>query len=801
VRAAERTAGSFLPYSHHVTPTIIATDGGDYLSVWRLSGRSHQTASAFELAMWVDDLNNAIRGIASAGVALWSHVVRRRVEQYPPFEFEGYFCRRLEERYAAVLQGSRFMLNDLYLTVVLKSVGDEVLELFGRFEQASPATKEKRQADAIARLDDVNRVLRMAFRRFGGELLSTYESEEGHVFSAPLEFLAELANGECVRMPVSRGRFGDYMVLNRPFFARHGELGELRLPTTRRLFGMVEVFEYDGAGTDPEDLDSLLQAPFEFVLSQSFTALSRQSAQGFLQRHKQRLLETKDVAVSQVREIDVALDELASGRFVLGEHHASLLAYGQNAEEVQNELAWARAELADRGIIAKAADLGLEAAFWAQFPGNFRWRPRPTAVTSQNFLCFSPFHNFMSGKPTGNPWGPAVTVLKTMSGTPLYFSFHASPEGEDSEGHRRLANTLILGQAGEGKTSLLCFLLAQAQKFRPTVVVFDVGRGMDIAVRAMGGKYLLLRPGEPTGWNPFQLEATSGNVLFLKELVAALVMGGGQRVTHQEESDIDRAVNSVMTLIDPADRRLSVLKQFLPEVMADDPDGHPSVAARLKKWCEGGQYGWVFDNARDDLDLTRYRIYGFDIGEFLENAEARGPMMKYLIHRTEAMLDGRRFIYVFDEWWRAISGEDFAKLTKAKGKTIRKQDGLLVLSTQEPDDALRSEIGKSVIQQCATLLLLRNPHATREDYVNGLHLTETEFELVRKLPEGSRRFLVKQGERSTLAELDLWKLQAELAVFSGTPDRARLVEELEKEHGERPEDWLPKYFERLGVAS
>jgi len=800
IRRREKPASDFIPYSHHVTPTIISTKGGEYLSVWSVGGRAHEAASRTEQADWVADLNNAWRAIAESGVSFWSHVIRRRAAEVARGEFDSFFCRRLDEDYAASLRGSRFMVNELYLTPVIRTAGDEVLEALGRREREGVEAKMKRQADGIAKLEELNRSLKAALRRYDAELLRTYEDARGHVSSAPLEVLAELVNGERLRMPVCRGRFADYLVQNRPFFSWHGELGEMRLLGSVRRFGMLEVFEYDGKGTDPGDLDGLLRSDFEFVLSQSFTALSRQSAKGFLTRHKQRLLDAKDVAKSQVAEIDTALDELVSGKFVLGEHHATLLAFGESAAEVRDHLAWARSELVDRGIVAKPLDLALEAGFWAQLPGNFRWRPRPAAVTSQNFLCFSPFHNFMSGKPTGNPWGPAVTVLRTASGTPLHFSFHASPRDEDSEGHRLLGNTLILGQSSAGKTVLLGFLLAQAQKFNPTVVVFDKDRGLEIAVRAMGGRYFPLRAGEPTGWNPFQLPPTSGNVLFLKELVKGLVAASGHPVTHRDEEEIDRAVNTTMKLIDASDRRLSVLLQSLPDAATDEA-AHPSVAARLRKWCEGGQYGWVFDNPTDLLDLTTHRTYGFDITEFLGNAEARGPMMKYLIFRTEAMLDGRRFIYVFDEWWRALSGEDFAELTKNKGKTIRKQDGFLVLSTQEPDDALKSAVGKSVLQQCATLVLLRNPSADRGDYVEGLKLTETEYELVKGLPEDSRRFLVKQGENSALAELDLSGLEAELAVLSGTPDRARLVAELAAEHGEDPESWLPRFWQKVGARA
>ena len=162
-------------------------------------------------------------------------------------------------------------------------------------------------------------------------------------------------------MPICRDRFADYVVLNRTLFSRHGEVGEIRLPGGVRRFGMLEVFEYDGKGTEPGDLDGLLQSEFEFVLTQSFAALGKHAAKGFLERHKQRLVDAKDVAKSQIQEIDAALDQLMSGQFVLGEHHATLLAFGESVEEVREHLAWARAKLVDKGIVAK--------------PRPRKWRP------------------------------------------------------------------------------------------------------------------------------------------------------------------------------------------------------------------------------------------------------------------------------------------------------------------------------------------------------------------------------------------------------------------------------------------
>ena len=791
----ETPVGQYVPYSHHVTPHIIATKHAEYLSPWRIGGRSHQCASEEDIFGWVRELNNVWRGIATAHVSFWTHVVRRRVKEFPESRFDNGFCRQLDERYRQLFTGYSLMVNELYLTPVFRPAADRVLSYFARRERETPEQRRARQVASIKALTDLNRTLEAALRRYDAEQLGTYE-RDGHLYSSALEFLAMLVNGEALPMPVCRERFADYMVLNRPFFSAWGEIGALRTPTQSRLFGMLEIAEYDNR-TEPGQLNGLLELPFELLLTQSFSTLSRHAAKDFLQRHKQQLEDTKDVATEQVEEIDEALNQLMSGQFVMGEHHATVTVFGDTADEVRDSLAKARSALLDVGVVPRVVDLALEAGFWAQLPGNWEYRPRPAAITSKNFLSFSPFHNFLSGKPAGNPWGPAVTILKTVSGTPLYFNFHASTLEKDESGHRLLGNAFIVGSSGSGKTVLLAFLLAQAQKFAPTIVTFDKDRGMEIAVRAMGGRYLPLKTGEPSGFNPFQLEPTPSNVIFLKRFVKRLATASGDAITHVDEEQIDAAVNTLMTHIDRADRRLSTLLQSLPDPAGAAGAEHPSVHSRLRRWCEGGQYGWLFDNPVDALDLTTHRLYGFDVTEFLDSPETRGAVMMYLVYRTEGMIDGRRFMYVFDEFWKALSDEYFEDLAKNKQKTIRKQNGIFVFATQEPGDALESPIAKTLIQQVATMVLMPNPRADRADYVEGLKLTEAEFAVVQGLGADSRRFLVKQGDSSALAELNLNGFEEELLVLSGTPDNARMVEEIIAEVGEEPGTWLPVFWERV----
>ncbi|WP_330178544.1 TraG/VirB4 family ATPase [Candidatus Vondammii sp. HM_W22] len=80
-----------------------------------------------------------------------------------------------------------------------------------------------------------------------------------------------------------------------------------------------------------------------------------------------------------------------------------------------------------------------------------------------------------------------------------------------------------MGPSGSGKTVVQAFMLAQAQKYEPTCVIFDKDRGLELFVRAMGGTYLPLKKGEKTGFNPFKIASTPRNIHFLETLVKKLV--------------------------------------------------------------------------------------------------------------------------------------------------------------------------------------------------------------------------------------------------------------------------------------
>src|SRR3546814_110097 len=89
--------------------------------------------------------------------------------------------------------------------------------------------------------------------------------------------------------------------------------------------------------------------------------------------------------------------------------------------------------------------------------------------------------------------------------------------------------------------------------------------------------------------------------------------------------------------------------------------------------------------------------------------------------------------------------------------------------------SLQSDISAALIEQTATLVLLPNPNASREDYVEGLKLTDAEYQVVKSLDERSRCFLVKQGHASSVCQLNLRGMDDALAVISASTDNIEVM--------------------------
>lgn len=807
-----------IPYTSHVDANTLRTKDGKLIQIIKVEGVAHQTSDDSQLEFWKNARNNLWRSISDGNISIWTHVVRYKKNDYPKGEFHESFAQKLNNKYKDSLKNTEMFVNDLYICVVRKNTASSAASfidtLKGLISKEKTTEVRAEQRIQISELNKVTSKVLKSFKAYSPKLLTVYtrntkgvkaeivKEEEECIessdllritkkeeqrrlkikalapFSEPLEFIGFLVNGFWKKIPLGYHSAAKSCLYSKLDF-QHKDIFVLDYNGKRKCGGTISIKEYVNY-TVPGMLDVLMELPAELIITQSFTFMNRPAATQLLKQHQARMKNAGDLSQSQIDEIDDALDMLTAGEFSMGSHHMTVTCVGESKRLVDNNLGECEANLNELGILTSREYLGLEPCFWAQLPGNNSYIARKSPISSINFSSFSSFHNYPQGKQNKNWWGDAVALLKTVSGTPYYFNFHFPKD---------LGNTTVIGPSGAGKTTLMMFLSAQAEKFYPTQVFFDKDRGAEIFVRAQGGVYSPIEAGKETGFNPLQLPDTPKNRKFLRDWIAKLAEKPGEPLTAEQSEEIAMAVNGNFKL-DQKERRLSNIYPFFK---IGDGD---SIKSRLKPWLKDGDKGWVFDNETDSLTLDA-RLIGFDVTDFLDDAVLRTPLLMYLFHRVDSLVDGRKLIKWLDEGWKLLDDEYFSKKYKNDQKVIRKQNGFNVFGTQEPNDVITSAIGKTVLGQSPTKIFLPNPDADRADYIDGFKLTEREFEIIsEELTIESRCFLVKQGRKSVVAELDLAGMDNEIAVLSGNTENVEILAKIREEVGDDPNDWLPIFYQR-----
>ena len=785
----EDSVSQFIPYLRHIDGETIKTTQGYLLKVIKLDGIPFETADQTELNQKKNVRATMLKSLSNSRFALYQHTIRRKIKDTQDSYFENEFCKNLDSAYQARMDKKRMFINEQYLTIIRRPATSKI-GLFSEishliFSKMDKQLQKQKEAENQKALNEAVSNILSTLAPYKPKVLSLNETDNG-LFSENLSFLSYLTNFEkssvrCPEMAISQ-----YLPTKRISFGK--ETFELR--GTRQddvqLGAIISIKEYANA-TGPGMLDGLLKLPHEFVLTQSFGFVDRQTSMNRMVEARNKTISAEEGANSLVDNITEAIDDLASGQTSFGEHHLSLTVLGQNGDQLERALADCSTQLMNLGIVAAREDINLEAAYWAALPANFNYIARKSLISSHNFASFASYHNFPAGQKQDNHWGQAITRLETTSGTPYWFNFH----------ERDVGNFTVIGPTGTGKTVLLTFLIAQAQRLKPKSIYFDKDRGAEIFIRAIGGDYTNVIPGKPTGLNPFQLEDTPENQNFLNEWLTLLITcDGGPALAPEEQAIITDAIKANYNDLDQHQRRLSSISELLQGYSGNQPN---SLSMRLSKWHGSGDKAWLFDNAQDTLSMDNLTI-GFDLTSILDDPISRTAWLMYIFHRVNGLLNGQKTIIMLDEGWKMLDDPVFSARIKDWMKTIRKLNGILGFATQSAKDATRSAVGDAIIEQSPTQIFLPNARAKEPDYCGGFGLSKHELKIIRNLTPESRCFLLKHGTDSIIAKLDLDGLEDYIKILSG---RAETVTELEKlmgEHGNNVEAWLPHFIERQQAA-
>ena len=144
--------------------------------------------------------------------------------------------------------------------------------------------------------------------------------------------------------------------------------------------------------------------------------------------------------------------------------------------------------------------------------------------------------------------------------------------------------------------------------------------------------------------------------------------------------------------------------------------------------------------------------------------------------------------------WHAEQNASFSEDNHDQMKTIRKNEGVVLLATQDPAEPLKSKHASTYVQQVPTKIFFGDQDASRRALVDGFRLTEAEFEAVNsKLGTMKHAFLLKRPSGSVICRFDLSRRPDQIAVISGRRSIYELALRLRNQYGTDPALWVPHY--------
>ena len=767
----EQMLASYLPYVTGVGEDVLMLRDGDVMASFLVAGVEADTADE----TFVADVARAFGSTVAQSrpdIAFYVHRISHETRPtLPPVAGDG-MAARIDAQWQGLISGGGLRERLSMVSVVVRP--RKLAGIVARITGGSKRDLRAERARRIAVLDEVTTNLMQAVAATRPERLTLADGRWlGLLRTAVTGKFSPLTPG------VSFTPIGNLLVDSRVDF-RGDSFVVLGTDEEDMRYGAMFTFKKYPTETSPGFLDRL-DLPGDTIVTHSFTPIDLVPALGRVQRTVRQMSAADDAARSAQAQLVDAADDLASGRISFGQHQISIMAVARTPEELNDLASEIRTQSQRALAVAVREDIGARTAYFAQHPGNFSFRARDAMISSACFADFAALHTTGRGLVPGTePWGAPITILPTLGGEPYRFNFHQPGE----PGDRTVGHTLVIGRTGSGKTLGTAFLLAQAQRLGPRIIAFDKDRGLESAIRALGGSYSPVQMGVPTGFNPFRSEADLRGVGWLTDWLGALLTHEAAPLTPVQSEALSQAARSNAE----SDAFLQTLQAFRSQLVSVDDDG--DLHTRMGQW-DDGKYHWLFSGTGTDPLTFDNRITAFDLTEIFDSPAVRTAWLSYVFRRIERTVeDGLPTIIVLDEAWKMLDDAYFQSRLKDWMLTMRKRNVVVVMLTQRVSHIAESAAGGSIFESCVTQVLFPSSKNTVRELA-PLNLTDREEMFLCTSPSGERSALVRANDASTIVDLDLSVLGPMLATLGA----GRVADRLEDP--EADDDYEPHLEEAV----
>ncbi len=378
--------------------------------------------------------------------------------------------------------------------------------------------------------------------------------------------------------------------------------------------------------------------------------------------------------------------------------------------------------LASNLLVIKAATLQMEEGFKTTLPGGidklFITRNMDTTSLASTF----PFTSYEISHPNGILYG--INTINSSLAIIDRFSFEN-------------ANEVVFGKSGSGKSFLVKLEILRQMMFDAEILIIDPEDEYRTLCEALDGEYINFSKTSPIKINPFALlsedmtDAQLGiKILSLHGLLKTML--GDMSPT--QEAILDRALvlsyKQKGITPDPATfkNETPILEDLYKTLLNMEEAESKDLSFRLEKYVKGGFSGLFNEQTNYDI-RNQLTVFSIKQLEDVLRPIAMHVVLDFIWNRVRTKLKKR--ILVVDEAWYLMRHPDSASFLQGIAKRARKYFLGVTTLTQDIEDFLSSDYGKSILSNSSIQILLKQNSSEVE------MLSKTLF-----LSEGEKQFLV-----------------------------------------------------------
>lgn len=299
------------------------------------------------------------------------------------------------------------------------------------------------------------------------------------------------------------------------------------------------------------------------------------------------------------------------------------------------------------------------------------------------------------------------------------------------------ANTVVFGKSGSGKSYMVKLEIVRSLMFDTEVIVIDPENEYEALTHALGGEYIRFHFGTTTKINPFDLsllrtqpgqeeESELNQKILSLHGFFRVVMG---KLTPTEDALLDRALilayKQKGITPDPATQTKEppLMEDLYKTLVGMEEATAKGLADRIEKFVKGSLVG-IFDQ-QTNIEI-RNQLTVFSIRDLEDELR---PIAMYLILDyiwTKVRKETKRRLLIVDEAWYMMKYPDSGQFLNSIAKRARKYYLGLTTITQDVEDFLSVDLGKSIIQNSSLQILLKQSAAAIDKVAEIFYLSEGE---------------------------------------------------------------------------